>query len=139
MTTTPAVPSPSGRPKGPPDLERLSGPAIRAFFKIAERWEVSGSEQQALLGGISRSTLQRWKREQDAMLTVDQLERVSYLLGIYKNLQILLPTTADGWVRRPNTAPLFEGRTALEVMVEGGISALRQVRLYLDGQRGGWA
>lgn len=132
------APLPAG-PRGPGDLERLSGPAVRAFFKLAERWELSGAEQQALMGGISRSTLQRWKRDQDALLTIDQLERVSYLLGIYKNLQVLLPTTADGWVRRPNSAPPFEGHTALEVMVAGGISALRQVRLYLDAQVGGWA
>jgi len=136
MIPAPAIPE---RPKGPADLERLSGPAIRAFFKIAERWDLGGADQQALLGGISRSTLQRWKRDQDALLTVDQLERVSYLLGIYKNLQVLLPTTADGWVKRPNADPLFEGRSALEVMVEGGISALRAVRIHLDAQRGGWA
>jgi hypothetical protein len=136
MTAVPALPE---RPRGPTDLERLSGPAIRAFFKIAELWDLTGAEQQALLGGISRSTLQRWKREQDALLSGDQLERISYLLGIYKNLQVLLPTRADGWVKRPNSAPLFEGRTALAVMVEGGITALRQVRIYLDAQRGGWA
>jgi len=52
---------------------------------------------------------------------------------------VLLPTTADGWVKRPNADPLFEGRSALEVMVEGGISALRAVRIHLDAQRGGWA
>ena len=139
MTHAPVIPFPPGRPKGLADLERLSGPAIRAFFKLAERWALAGAEQQALLGGISRSTLQRWKREQEALLTVDQLERVSYLLGIYKNLQILLPTTADGWVKRPNAEPLFEGRSALDLMVQGGMSALREVRNYLDAQRGGWA
>jgi len=137
MTPSAAVPPHNGRQKDQADLERLSGPAIRAFFKIAERWGVAGAEQQALLGGISRSTLQRWKREQDALLTVDQLERISHLLGIHKNLHVLLPTTADGWVKRPNSAPLFGGRTALELMVAGGITAQREVRVYLDGQMGG--
>ena len=137
MTPSAAVPPHNGRQKDQADLERLSGPAIRAFFKIAERWGVAGAEQQALLGGISRSTLKRWKGEQDALLTVDQLERISHLLGIHKNLQVLLPTTADGWVKRPNSAPLFGGRTALELMVAGGITAQREVRVYLDGQMGG--
>ena len=137
MTPSAAVPPHNGRQKDQADLERLSGPAIRAFFKIAERWGVAGAEQQALLGGISRSTLQRWKGEQDALLTVDQMERISHLLGIHKNLQVLLPTTADGWVKRPNSAPLFGGRTALELMVAGGITAQREVRVYLDGQMGG--
>ena len=133
------APEPPAFPAGPPDLERLSGPGIRAFFKIAELWGLSGAEQQALLGGISRSTLQRWKREQDAALSVDQLERISYLLGIYKNLQILLPATCHEWVRRPNTDPHFGGRSAIEVMVSGGMTALREVRAYLDAQCGGWA
>lgn len=129
-------PSPMG---GGPDLERLSGPAIRAFFGIAEAWELTRDEQRALLGGISLSTYHRWKRDREADLMVDQLERISHLLGIYKSLQILLPTTADSWVKRPNSNPLFGGEPAINLMVKGGITGLRKVRAYLDAQRGGWA
>ena len=124
---------------GGPDLERLSGPGIRAFFKMGELWGLSTEEQRLLLGGISKSTYHRWKKDQDATLSIDQLERISHLLGIYKNLQILLPASANDWVRRPNTHPLFGGEPALTVMVQGGISGLKMVRAYLDAQRGGWA
>ena len=66
------------------------------------------------------------------------LERLSYLLGIYKSLQILLPdpVAADAWVRRPNTALLFGGRSALERMLSGQVADLYVVREYLDAQRG---
>ena len=66
------------------------------------------------------------------------LERISYLLGIYKALHILLPTehAANAWLKKPNTAPLFAGQTALKKMLRGSIVDLADVRRYLDAQRG---
>ena len=71
----------------------------------------------------------------------DTLERLSYLLGIYKALQILLPAAAaaDAWVKKPNSAPLFGGRSALDRMLGGNVADLVAVRQYLDARRGGWA
>ena len=69
------------------------------------------------------------------------LERISYVIGTYKALQILLPSeqAADAWIKAPNTAPLFGGRSALDRMLSGQVSDLYVVRQYLDAQRGGWA
>jgi hypothetical protein len=122
------------------DAGRLSGPGIRAFFRISEAWGLSTQEQMDLLGLDSRSTFFSWKRHQDARLDRDQLERVSHVLGIYKALRILFPSVeqGNGWVKRPNAAPLFEGRPAIARMREG-IRGLYAVRNYLDAQRGGWA
>ena len=60
-------------------------------------------------------------------------------MGIYKSLQILLPeaAAADAWVRKPNAALLFGGRSALDRMLAGNVSDLNLVRRYLDGARGG--
>ena len=68
----------------------------------------------------------------------DTLERISYVLGIYKALQILLPDAAraDAWVRQPNSAGPFGGRSALERMMGGNVGDLFVVRQYLDAQRG---
>jgi hypothetical protein len=44
---------------------------------------------------------------------------------------------ADAWVRKPNTAAVFGGRTALQHMLAGNVSDLNFVRRYLDGVRGG--
>ena len=46
---------------------------------------------------------------------------------------------ADAWLRKPNDAPLFGGRTALDRMLAGQVSDLFVVRQYLDAQRGGKA
>jgi len=116
----------------------LGGAGLRAFVNMAEAWNLSVAEQLKLLGIDSRSTFFKWRRERDPRLPRDTLERLSYLLGIYKSLQILLPDpkAADEWVRRPNTAPLFGGGTALERMLSGQVADLYVVREYLDAQRG---
>ena len=123
------------------DRKGLSGPALRTFFRIAERWSLSVDEQMTLLGLSARSTFFKWKKSPNVMLPRDTLERISYIVGIYKALQILLPDdrAADEWVKRPNTAPLFGGRSALDRMMSGQVADLFLVRQYLDAERGGWA
>lgn len=123
------------------DRKRLSGPALRTFFRIAEQWGLSVDEQMTLLGLSARSTFFKWKRDPNVTLPKDALERISYILGVYKALQILLPeeAAADAWVKRPNDAPLFAGRSALDRMLSGQVADLFVVRQYLDAQRGGWA
>lgn len=119
--------------------DELSGPALRAFFKLAERWDLRIAEQRKLLGDPPESTFYKWKRHQEGMLGRDTLERISYLLGIYKALQILFPDPkqADAWLHKPNQSSLFGGHSALERMLSGNVSDLYVVRQYLDAQRGG--
>jgi hypothetical protein len=114
----------------------LTGPALRTFFRIAEAWGLKEPEQMRLLGLDSRSTLQAWKRGAVAAIPKDALERISYILGIYKGLHILLPKTADEWVRKPNMAALFGGGSALQRMTSGNVADLYVVRQYIDAQRG---
>jgi hypothetical protein len=123
------------------DRKGLSGPALRTFFRIADLWALSVDEQMTLLGVSARSTFFKWKKDPNAVLPRDALERISYILGVYKALQILLPNekAADDWIKRPNSAPFFGGRTALDRMLSGQVADLFVVRQYLDAQRGGWA
>ena len=116
----------------------LSGPGLRAFFGLAREWSLSESEQMRLLGLTSRSTLQSWRAGRVSKLSRDTIERISYLLGIFKAVNILLPdpARADRWMRTPNKAPLFGGRSALDRMTSGNVSDLYVVRRYLDAQRG---
>jgi hypothetical protein len=119
---------------------QLAAAGLRAFGRIAEAWGLTVDEQLALLGRPPRSTYFAWRKAPErAVLSRDTLERLSNLLGIWKSLQILLPDAgaADAWVRQPNQAPLFGGRSALERMLAGNVSDLHLVRRYLDGVRGG--
>ena len=128
-------------PSAATDRKGLSGPALRTFFRIAALWGLSVDEQMTLLGVTARSTFFKWKKNPNTVLPKDALERISYILGIYKALRILLPDerAADAWIRRPNTAPPFGGRSALGRMMSGQVADLFVVRQYLDAQRGGWA
>lgn len=118
---------------------RLATAALQGFFNITEQWGLSAKEQRLLLGEPAESTFFKWKAERSAKrLDSGTLERVSYILGIHKALRILLPTerAAFEWVRKPNSAPLFNGGTALERMLAGRVADLYEVRKYLDAERG---
>src|SRR5262245_3702827 len=121
-----------------PHRRDLAGPALRTFFNLAKEWNLSAEQERTLLGQPARSTFFRWKQGAIGEVSHDLLERVSYMLGIYKALQILFPDKAQAntWISRPNTAPLFNGQSALERMLSGQVIDLYVVRQYLDAQRG---
>lgn len=132
------------QPEVPTDLgamaarERLSPPALRAFFAIMVRWKVRDEDARALLGGVSNGPFYEMKRHPARVLEVDRLTRVSYLIGIFKALNILHGRAlADEWVHLPNRHPIFSGRTPLAVMIQGGLPALQTVRRLLDARRAG--
>jgi hypothetical protein len=108
----------------------------RGFFRIMDAWEVRDSDAQVLLGRPSRTTFYAWKKGEGGKLSHDTLERVSYVLGAYKALQLLFsnPGQADAWMRKPNTA--FGGQSALEHALGGRVVDLAHVRQYLDFARG---
>ncbi|RRQ21943.1 MbcA/ParS/Xre antitoxin family protein [Thiohalobacter thiocyanaticus] len=123
------------------DPARTAGAALRTYFNIVRDWDLNTEQAMTLLGfdERTRSTFFKWKREpESARLSREKLERLSYIFGIYKDLQILLPKaeSADQWIHRPNDAPLFGGRSALERMLSGNVADLYVVRQYLDAQRG---
>ena len=144
--TAVALSAPASRYESP-ELVDFNAPAIRAeltpaaitsMIRLAEQWSLSTERMCSLLGGISPSTWYAWKNSPPAELSVDQLTRVSYLLGIYTALHSLFRgALADEWISRPNTNGLFNGVAPVEVMISGGIVALAQVRAHLDGSRGG--
>jgi len=123
------------------DPGKTAAVACRAFGKIIEAWELKQTEAMTLLGydESNRTTYYKWKREPSSVkLSKEKLERLSYILGIYKALQVLLPrpASADAWIKKPNDAPLFGGRSALDRMLSGNVADLYEVRRYLDAQRG---
>ena len=119
-------------------VDTLAAPALRSFFRLAEYWKLRIAEQRKLLGDPPESTFYKWKRQQEGSLSRDTIERISYLLGIWKSLQILFPdpAQADAWLHQPNQAALFGGDSALQRMLSGNVADLYVVRQYLDAQRG---
>ena len=102
------------------DPRRVSSAALQGFFNLSEHWGLTATQERILLGSPPESTFFKWKADKTARrLGRDVLDRISYLLGIYKALNILLPSpqAADEWVKKPNAAPMFQGQSALDRML----------------------
>jgi len=118
--------------------ERLSQSAIRAFFKIAQAWQLRDDSARLLLGGVSNGFFYQLKKGQKKTLDQDKLTRISLLLGIFKALNILYsPKLADSWISLANSNPIFHGEAPLAYTVKGGVPALVRIRQLLDARRGG--
>src|SRR4030081_1823617 len=101
-----------------------AGAGLRTVARVVDKWSLPASDAMALLGVDSRSTyyelLKRARESKEVKgLSRDQLDRLSYLLGIYAAIRVLFPHSEGSrnqWVSRPNPAPLFGGRSPVEVM-----------------------
>lgn len=144
MPLTMQYPESRYRLDAPPDLtdraerERLSGPALKAFFNTMARWHVRDEDARALLGGVTNGPFYEMKRNTDRLLDTDRLTRISLIIGIFKALRILHSSgLADRWVHLPNSNVTFGGTTPLSYMVRGGLPAMQTVRRLLDARRAG--
>lgn len=117
---------------------RLSDGAVRAFFNIMEQWKIPNPKARELLGGISNGAFHTLKNGGGAVLDEDRIRRISYLVGIFKALNILYSEDlANKWIGLPNKNRIFGGEPALEYMLRGGLPAFQTVRRLLDARRGG--
>jgi len=116
------------------DVEGLA--MAEAAVNLFRLWGLTDAEACTLLGGISTATYNRWKRGEIGRLNVDQKTRLSILMGIHKALRILFTENERvyAWVKKPNK--VFDGRSALEIMLQGQIMDLFDVRFYLDAACG---
>ena len=120
------------------DRARLTGVALKAFRSNVVQWGLSNPEAAALLG-VSESTWDRIKRGAwDQPLSQDQMTRASAAIGVYKGLHLLFADTmADRWPKLPNRGPIFQRRSPVDAMIEGGIPLMLETRRYIDAVRGG--
>lgn len=134
----------TGAPRAPQtfagegDRARLTGAAVKAVLRLIDAWGASNAEGAALLG-VSASTWDRMKAGTwEGTLSQDQLTRASALIGLYKGLHLLFANDlADRWPRLENRAPVFDRRSPVQAMIEGGIPRMLETRQYIDALRGG--
>lgn len=115
-------------------LERDLSGALRTVLNILDAWDVTPRDRMAILG-CDQDMYDRWIKTHELGEThEDTLERLSYVLGIWKALQILFPdqAAANTWIHRSNNSPVFNGKTPLSIMVKGRIEDLSLVRIFLD-------
>lgn len=132
------------KPKAPAPISEpaQAGAGLRTFARIAGLWKLSAADAMALIGVDSRSSyydlLKRAREAKEVTgLSRDQLDRLSYLLGIYEAVRTIFPhseETRNEWVTRANTATLFGGRAPVEVM-RSSMVGLYQTFAHLSAAR----
>lgn len=120
------------------DRARLSQVGITAFRSVVAVWGLSNVEAAALMA-VSISTWERMRKaDWQGVLNQDQLTRVSAIVGILKGLRLLFADKlADEWPKLRNKGSLFDGRSPIDAMIEGGIPRMLEVRRHVDALRGG--
>jgi hypothetical protein len=122
------------------DDEKAKGyVALKGFFGICREWECTQEEMMQMLGGVSRSTVAKYQTLPPVKLSRDTLERISYILGIYKSLRVMYPTAerANRRVRLETSEAPFAGMSALDFMAHGSLKHLAETRRYFDAKRAG--
>lgn len=111
---------------------------VRAVVRAVDSWNLTGQEAADLFD----VPLATWNRMRagtfKGKLGRDKMTRASLIIGIFKGLRLLFngPLTF-GWPKTNNTGSLFDGRTPLSTMIDGGIPAIIAVRQHIDALRGG--
>jgi antitoxin Xre/MbcA/ParS-like protein len=120
-----------------PLTDEEAGAVFRAIVNLFRLWDLT-DEQAAVLLDMPLSTYRRWKRDGAGRIDRDKATRLSCILGIHKALRLIFvePSRGYSWITAPND--VFDGRSALEVMLGGSILDLYRVRTYLDAERSGW-
>jgi Protein of unknown function (DUF2384) len=116
----------------------LSASAVRLFLNLAERWRLSVDQRCRLLGDISKPTYHNWQNGKVGVLSRDQMERISLLLGLHKGMALLFADDAAGlrWFKSANSEVVFGGKSPLERALQGSVNDLYAVRRYVDAWRG---
>lgn len=112
--------------------------AWKSLKTLMLRFNFKPKEAMILMGDMPKATFYNGVSLYKGHLNRDQLDRISYLLGIYKALRILFEDSqqALSWINRVNTLPPFNGMTPKDYMLEGSIIRLADVRRFLDFWRG---
>lgn len=118
---------------------RLTPAAIDGMVRLSGLWRLTGAESCALLGDVSERTWFRMKKgEWSGALSQDALTRISALIGIFKGVRLLFSEPmSEEWIKLANKGPLYGGRRPVDMMIEGGIPKMLEMRRHVDALRGG--
>lgn len=128
----------------PERRRQVSGAVFRTFLKISSLWGLTEAEQRRTLGDMPEPAYQAYvscaTQHRDMLLSVDELERISLLLGIYASLHLIYgtPEPGAGWIRRPNTAAFLRGRRPVDLITGGSLNSLWGLRRHLDAVCAGY-
>ena len=118
--------------------ERTFVVAAKAAARVAGAWGLTNADAAELFG-MSERTWSRikaggWTARHD----MDQLTRISGVVGLYKGLHLYFSDAlADRWPKLANNGPPFMNRSPVDYMKRGGLPAILETRGYVDALWGG--
>lgn len=110
---------------------------FRASVNMFAKWDIT-DEQAATLLDLPIRSYRRWKAGEQGRIDRDGKARLSNLMGIHKALRYFFREAGRSydWIKAPNA--VFQGSSALDIMLGGELTDLMRVRRYLDAERGSW-
>ena len=121
------------------EKNNVSGVGLKTVFNILDRWGCSAEQVQKILQ-ISRPAYYKYRKApEQASLTHDQIERLSYLVNIHGCLRMIFenPKNVYGFMALKNDNPYFNGKSPLEIISTGQFAALYETFRRIDVLRGG--
>ena len=106
--------------------------ALKGFFGMAYRWQLTRPEAMTLLGLTATSTYANWKNGKTGTIPRDTLERISYLLSIEETLKHSFPTDTaiNQWLR--DAQPEKMNCSPLDKMLQGNVIDVYWVQQNLN-------
>jgi len=125
-------------PKGKEALA-MANAGLQGLARMGDHWGLTVDQQRILLGNLPKTTYYALLKGEARSVSSDTLERLSLLLGIWANLETMLPNpqSSVGWMKRPHKDVRFGGHSPLAWMLQGTVSSLLDVRRYLEAWRFG--
>jgi len=107
--------------------------ALKGFWHIMAQWGCTEAEQKQLLG-VSQTEFDELTAEKSAEMPGQLLQRISYLMGIARALDMLYPSDdrAAERIRQPTTDEPFCGLSPLAFMLADPQEGLKLTRRYFD-------
>ncbi|GBD49647.1 hypothetical protein METY_2860 [Methylopila sp. Yamaguchi] len=121
-----------------PEATDRTATIVKAVVRACAFWSLTNRDAAALFD-VPIATWNRMKAGSfHGRLDQDKITRASLIVGIFKALRLLFnQDLVSAWPTSPNTGPLFQGKSPVALMIEGGIPQMLRTRRYLDGLRGG--
>lgn len=116
------------------DKPRYRSVAAKIYASLCMHWYLSDPDAAALLD-IPLKDYQSWKMGNADSMSADNLEKISYLLGIFKTLFTWYSGHEErvkAWLTRKNDRDVFTGRTPFEVLSGSDVDVFRMVRQQLS-------
>ncbi len=106
--------------------------ALKGFFSLAYRWQLSRPEAMTLLGLTATSTYANWKNGKTGTIPRDTLERISYLFNIDDKLRQNNNSEHDInlWLRCEQK--LLDGHSPLARMLAGNVIDIYWIKQNLN-------